>query len=78
MARVCFVTGKKPTSGGHVSYANNQTRQRFEPKLLWTRIWIPSENRFVRLQMCARGLKTISKFGIERVLAAAGNGGRER
>lgn len=25
-----------------------------------------------------QGLKTISKFGIERVLADAGNGGRER
>ncbi len=69
MPKVCFVTGKKPISGNRVSHANNKTRRRFEPNLQWKRIWIPSENRFVRLRVSARGLKTIGKLGIERVLA---------
>jgi large subunit ribosomal protein L28 len=69
LAKVCFVTGKKPMSGNRVSHANNKTRRRFEPNLQWKRIWIPSENRFVRLRVSARGLKTINKLGMERVLA---------
>jgi large subunit ribosomal protein L28 len=69
LAKVCFVTGKKPMSGNRVSHANNKTRRRFEPNLQWKRIWIPSENRFVRLRVSARGLKTIGKLGIEHVLA---------
>lgn len=55
--------------GNRVSHANNKTRRRFEPNLQWKRIWVPSEDRFVRLQVSARGLKTINKLGIERVLA---------
>jgi len=69
VAKVCFVTGKKPLSGNRVSHANNKTRRRSEPNLQWKRIWVPAENRFVRLRVSARGLRTIGKLGIERVLA---------
>jgi large subunit ribosomal protein L28 len=71
LANICFITGKKPLSGNRVSHANNKTRRRFEPNLQWKRIWIPAENRFVRMRVSARGLKTIDKLGIERVLLDA-------
>lgn len=78
MAKVCFVTGKKPISGNRVSHANNKKRRRFEPNLQWKRIWVPSENRFIRLRVSARGLKTIDKKGVERVLLDAAKQGRKR
>jgi large subunit ribosomal protein L28 len=37
--------------------------------LQWHRFFVPSENRWVRLRVTARGIKTIDKLGIEKVLA---------
>jgi large subunit ribosomal protein L28 len=68
MAKVCQVTGKKPVSGNRVSHANNKTKRRFEPNLHEQRFWVPSENRFVRLKVSAKAIKTIEKVGIEKVL----------
>jgi large subunit ribosomal protein L28 len=71
MAKVCPITGKKPRSGNNVSHANNKTRRRWEPNLQWKRIWIPSENRFVRMRISTRGLRTIQKLGVEAALLKA-------
>jgi large subunit ribosomal protein L28 len=68
MAKVCPITGKKPRSGNNVSHANNKTRRRWEPYLQWKRIWIPSENRFVRMRISTRGLRTMQKLGVEAAL----------
>ena len=69
MPKVCAVTGKKPLYGNRVSHANNRTPRRFEPNLHEKRFWVPSETRFVKLKVSSRGIKTINKLGIERVLA---------
>ena len=68
MAKVCVVTGKKPISGNKVSHANNKTRRTFEPNLHHQRFWVPSLNRFVRLRVSAKAIKTIDKNGIEAVI----------
>jgi large subunit ribosomal protein L28 len=68
MAKVCVVTGKKPISGNKVSHANNKTRRTFEPNLHYQRFWVPSLNRFVRLRVSAKAIKTIDKNGIESVI----------
>lgn len=69
MAKVCAVTGKKPISGNRVSHANNRSRRRFEPNLHEKRFWVPSENRFITLKVSSRGIRTITKKGIDAVLA---------
>jgi large subunit ribosomal protein L28 len=56
-------------SGNNVSHANNKTRRRFEPNLQEKRFWVPSEKRWVKLRVSAKGIKVITKRGIERVLA---------
>lgn len=68
MARVCQVTKRSPQVGHKVSHANNKTKRRFLPNLHKRRIWVPSENRFVTLNVSAKGLRTIDKLGIEAVL----------
>ncbi|MFQ3582720.1 MAG: 50S ribosomal protein L28 [Chloracidobacterium sp.] len=68
MAKVCQVTGKRPMSGNNVSHANNRTKRRFLPNLQRQRFWVPSENRWVRLRLSARAIKTINRYGIEHVL----------
>ncbi len=69
MAKVCQVTGKGPMVGNNVSHANNKTKRRFLPNLQQRRLWVESEQRYVRLRLTAAGLRKIDKVGIEAVLA---------
>lgn len=69
MSRVCQVTGKRPMAGNNVSHANNKTRRRFLPNLQSHRIWVESENRWVKLRVSTKGLRIIDKKGIDTVLA---------
>jgi large subunit ribosomal protein L28 len=69
MARVCQVTGKRPTTGNNVSHANNKTRRRFLPNLHTHRFWLESEKRWVRLRVSSKGMRTIDKRGIDTVVA---------
>ncbi len=69
MSRVCQVTGKKPMTGNNVSHANNKTKRRFLPNLQYRRIWVESENRWVRMRLTRAGLRIIDKKGIDAVLA---------
>lgn len=69
MARVCQITGKRPTSGNNVSHANNKTKRRFLPNLHTHRFWVASENRWVRLRVSSHGMRIIDKRGIDAVLA---------
>ena len=56
-------------SGNNVSHANNRTKRRFLPNLHERRFWVESENRWVKLRVSAKGLRTIDKLGIDQVLA---------
>jgi len=49
--------------------ANNKTRRRFLPNLHNRKIWVESENRWVRLRISNDGLRLIDKHGIDKVLA---------
>ncbi len=69
MAKLCPVTKKKPISGNTISHANNKTRRRFEPNMIEKRIWVPSEGRFVRMRLSAKGLRTIDKLGADSVIS---------
>lgn len=65
MAKRCQMTGKKPMSGNKISHANNKTKRRFLPNLQKKRFYLESENRWIRLKVSARGIKTITKKGVE-------------
>jgi large subunit ribosomal protein L28 len=69
MSKICQVTGKRPVSGNNVSHARNRTRRRFLPNLHTHRFWVPSEKRFVKLRVSAKGMRIIDKKGIETVIA---------
>ena len=69
MSRVCQVTGKRPAVGNNVSHANNKAKRRFLPNLHVHRFWVESQNRYVKLRLSARAMRTIDRDGIENVLA---------
>jgi large subunit ribosomal protein L28 len=60
---------KKGGVGRHVT-AN--TPRLFLPNLKTRRIWVAELNRYVRVKMSARALKTMAKNGAFRTLKAAG------
>ena len=47
-------------------------KRTFEPNLRKKRIWVPELDRFVRVKISARGLKTINKNGAYKTLKKAG------
>ena len=56
-------------SGNNVSHAKNRTRRRFLPNLQSKRFWLEAESRWVRLRVSRKGMRSIDKHGIEKVVA---------
>ena len=69
MSKICQVTGRKPAFGNNVSHSHRKTRRRWDPNIQSHRFWVPSEKRWISLTVSAKGIKTINKHGIEKVLA---------
>lgn len=69
MSARCQVTGAEPGFGNRVSHSHRRTRRRWLPNIQRKRFWLPSEGRYVRLKVSARGIRTIDKRGIESVVA---------
>jgi len=69
VTQVCQITGKRPMVGNNVSHANNKTKRRFLPNLHVRKIWVESEQRFIKLRISNNALRTIDKKGIDAVLA---------
>ncbi|MGE4631944.1 MAG: 50S ribosomal protein L28 [Planctomycetota bacterium] len=85
MPRRCQITGAGTASGnrkktrGKAKYLGGVgtkitglTKRRFKVNLQNKRIWVPELNKFVRVRLSTRALKTISKKGAYRTLIDAG------
>lgn len=69
MPRRCQLTGRRPGFGNSVSHSHRRTRRRWDPNLQTRRYWLPSEDRYVRLRLSAKAIKTVDRHGIEAVIA---------
>ena len=65
MARVCPLTGKRPNVANKVSHSNIKTKKRQLPNLQTKRIWSESLNRFVKIRVSTRALRTLRRMSIE-------------
>lgn len=72
MARRCQLTGKGPLTGHNVSHSNRRTKRRQFPNLQTKRIFIPEQNRWVRVRLSTRALRTVTKKGLLRFLRDEG------
>lgn len=72
MARRCSISGKSRQCGNRVSHAKNRRRHVFKANLQSRRVFIPSENRKVRIKVSTRMIRTIDKLGIEEALKKYG------
>ncbi|MEL6891765.1 MAG: 50S ribosomal protein L28 [Actinomycetota bacterium] len=69
MTRRCQLFGTEPSFGKSVSHSHRRTNRRFNPNVHNKRYWLPTERRYVRLTLSTRAIKTVSKRGIESVVA---------
>ncbi|GAB4244880.1 MAG: 50S ribosomal protein L28 [Acidobacteriota bacterium] len=72
MARRCQLTGKGPLTGNNVSHSNRRTKRRQLPNLQTKRIFIPEQNRWVRVRLSTRALRTVTKKGLLQFLRDEG------
>lgn len=72
MARKCIISGKEPLVGNNVSHAHNKSKRRQLPNLQSKRIFVSELNRFVRVKISTRGLKTVNSKGLMTYLSQQG------
>ncbi|MGD9252777.1 MAG: 50S ribosomal protein L28 [Holophagae bacterium] len=64
MARRCSLTGKKPLTGNRVSHSNRKTKRRQLPNIQDKRIYVPELERWVRVRLSTRALRTVRRKGL--------------
>ena len=63
MARRCELTGKEVQFGHNVSHSMRATNRRFEPNVQSVRFKSETLDRYVRLKVAARTIRTVQKKG---------------
>ncbi|NJL61711.1 MAG: 50S ribosomal protein L28 [Methylacidiphilales bacterium] len=72
MSRRCELTGKKANNGFSISHSHRRTKRLQHANLQDKRIWWAEGNRFVKLKISTKALKTIEKRGLAVMAKEAG------
>jgi large subunit ribosomal protein L28 len=64
MARKCVFTGKRPNVANKVSHSNRKSKKRQLPNLQYRRLWWDEGERYVRVRLSTRALRTIARKGL--------------
>ena len=64
--RICDLTGKKRNQKRVVTFSHIRNRKTQEVNLQQKRFWWPEGNRFVKMRVSTKAIKTIAKYGIEK------------
>ncbi|MDJ0715826.1 MAG: 50S ribosomal protein L28 [Prochloraceae cyanobacterium] len=72
MARRCQLTGKKANNAYAVSHSHRRTKRLQQVNLQWKRVWWPEGNRWVRLRLSTKAIKTLQKKGLQTMANEAG------
>lgn len=72
MSRRCSLTGKKANNAYAVSHSHRRTKKLQEVNLQSKRVWWPQGNRWVKLRLSTKAIKTLKNKGIEAMAKEAG------
>jgi large subunit ribosomal protein L28 len=72
MSRVCQLTGKRANNAMAVSHSHRRTKKLQQVNLQWKRLWWAEGNRFVRLRVSTKAIKTLELKGLTAMAKAAG------
>lgn len=72
MARRCQLTGKKANNAYAISHSHRRTKKLQEANLQTKRVWWPQGNRWVKLRLSTKAIKTLEKKGLQAMAKEAG------
>lgn len=72
MARKCVVTGKGTVAGNNVSHSHKKNRRNWKVNTVSKRIFLEDENRYVRVTLSTRALRTLKKKGLKAAIISEG------
>ncbi len=72
MGRQCQLTGKQANNAYAISHSHRRTKKLQEANLQWKRIWWPQGNRWVKLRLSTKAIKTLEKRGLQAMAKEAG------
>ncbi len=72
MARKCQLTGKQANNAFAISHSHRRTKKLQEANLQWKRVWWKEGNRWVRLRLSTKAIKTLEKKGLQAMAKEAG------
>jgi large subunit ribosomal protein L28 len=72
MSRICQLTGKKANNAFAISHSHRRTKKLQEANLQTKRIWWPQGNRWVKLRISTKAIKTLEKKGLQAMAKEAG------
>ncbi|AFZ31389.1 MULTISPECIES: 50S ribosomal protein L28 [Cyanophyceae] len=72
MSRKCQLTGKKANNAYAISHSHRRTKKLQEANLQWKRVWWAQGNRWVRLLLSTKAIKTLEHKGLEAMAKEAG------
>lgn len=65
MSRRCMLTGKKANNAFAISHSHRRTKKLQQVNLQNKRIWWPEGNRWVKLKLSTKAIKTLQKKGLQ-------------
>ena len=72
MSRRCQLTGKKANNAFAVSHSHRRTKRLQQVNLQNKRVWWAKGNRWVKLKLSTKAIKTLEKKGIDLMAKEAG------
>lgn len=72
MSRRCQLTGRKANNANAISHSHRRTKKLQEANLQWKRVWWVEGNRWVKLQLSTKAIKTLERKGLQAMAQEAG------
>ncbi len=72
MSRRCQLTGKKANNGFAISHSHRRTKRLQHVNLQSKRVWWAEGNRFVKLKLSTKAIKTLEVRGLAVMAKEAG------
>jgi large subunit ribosomal protein L28 len=72
MSQICQLTGKRANNAMSVSHSHRRTKKLQNVNLQWKRIWWAEGNRWVKLRISTKAIKTLERKGLVAMAKEAG------
>jgi large subunit ribosomal protein L28 len=72
MSQVCQLTGKKANNAYAISHSHRRTKKLQNANLQSKRIWWAEGNRWVKLRLSTKAIKTLERKGLAAMAKEAG------